>query len=70
MTLGEFRKYTALMSDDVELVANLGTLREKINTFNYIEDNTLDLCHSNYGEDDFQGIITAIAFINNKNFKL
>ena len=55
------------MSDDVELVANLGTLREKINTFNYIEDNTLDLCHSNYGEDDFQGIITAIAFLNNEN---
>ena len=63
MTLGEFRKYTASLPDNIELVANLGALREKINTFDTIEDNTLDLCYKNYDEADIMGIVRAITFL-------
>ena len=67
MTLGEFRKYTASLPDDIELVANLGTLREKINTFGTIEDNTLDLCYKNYDEADIMGILRALTFLSKKS---
>ena len=67
MTLGDFRKYTASLSDDVELVANLGTLREKINTFSTMEDNTLDLCYKNYDEADILGIARALTFLSKKS---
>lgn len=66
MTLGEFRKYTEKLSDDIELVANLGVLREKINTFGFTKNEkgkTLELCYSCYGEERLEGILRSITFL-------
>lgn len=66
MTLGDFRKYTEKLSDDIELVANLGTVSGEINTFDFINSEkgkTLMLCHSNYGEAHIMGIVRSITFL-------
>ena len=66
MTLGEFRKYTENLSDDIELVANLGVLREKINTFDFTKNEkgkTLELCYNCYGQERLEGILRSITFL-------
>jgi hypothetical protein len=62
MTLGEFRKYSEKLSDDIELVANLGIVREKINTFS-LKGKTLELCYSCYGQERLESILRSITIL-------
>ena len=55
MTLGEFRRYTETLPDDIEMVARIGEAKFAINTFVYVKPGRLDLANEAYGQSPLGG---------------
>lgn len=66
MTLGEFRKYTEKMRDDVELFYHHAGGYHPINTFYAPSNNKLALCYGSYMQDDMHGITEAMLILFDK----
>lgn len=69
MTLGEFRRYTEALPDDIEMVARIGDAKFAINTFVYVKPGRLDLANGVYGQSPLEGILKAVAFLSRYNKK-
>lgn len=65
MTLGEFRKYTKLLPDEVELCIGYGDGSFKASTFDTYGTNLI-LCTNMYGKDDIMQIYETIIKIGSK----
>ena len=67
MTLGDFRKYTEHLSDDIEIYyASQVAGQAPICTMEALGDNELLLATRNYGERNEMGILRAMAFLKKK----
>ena len=67
MTLGDFRKYTEHLSDDVKIYyASLAAGQAPICTMEASGDNELLLVTRNYGEHNEMGILRAMTFLKKK----
>lgn len=66
MTLGEFRKYTEHLSDDIKLSYYYAGGHFQIGTMNPIGNNTIEFASNNYGEDNIIGCLNVAAFLKKK----
>lgn len=66
MILGEFRKFTEHLSDDIELVYNHTSNIYKIQAMDNIDDNTICLGGDLYNEDNIMGSIRVSTFLKKK----
>jgi hypothetical protein len=66
MTLGEFRKYTEHLSDDIELYFNFGDDIKSINTMDICGDNGIQFISEIYDENPIMGKIRFASFLNKK----
>lgn len=67
ITLGDFRKYTEHLSDDIEIYyASQVAGQAPICTMEALGDNELLLATRNYGERDIMGIVRAMTFLKKK----
>ena len=67
MTLGDFRKYTEHLSDDIEIYyASQVSGQAPICTMEALGDNELLLATRNYGERNEMGILRVMAFLKKK----
>lgn len=69
MTLGDFRRYTEHLSDDIELKFAYAGGNEPIRTFSTEGNQTLVLVKSNWMVNDLEGIMQAITFLKRKEDK-
>lgn len=58
MTVGEFRQYTEKMRDDVDLMYH------HAGGYHPIGRDALVLCYGSYMQEDYIGIIEAMAMLN------
>lgn len=66
MTLGEFRKFTKDLNDDIKLTYGYAEGNFPICTMNPINDDTIKFVNSNYGEDHIMGCIRVATFLKKK----
>lgn len=66
MTLGEFRKFTEDLNDDIELTYHYAGSNFPIGTMNPIGDNTIEFASNNYGEDNIMGCVRVATFLKKK----
>ena len=67
ITLGQFRKITENLSDDIELHFNcLATGRTPICTMDAAGNDKLILASHHYGESFIDGILRAVVFLKKK----
>ena len=62
MTLGEFRKWTANLSDDVKLSFCYGGASFPIKAMDYEDENTIRLGGNLYAEKNIMGSIRVATF--------
>lgn len=66
MTLGEFRKWTADLSDDVEMFFSYGGGYDPIKAMDSINENTLCVGGNLYAEKNIMGSIRVATFCKKK----
>jgi hypothetical protein len=66
MTLGEFRKYTEHLSDDIELHFNFGDNVKSISTMDICGDNGIQFISEIYDENPIMGKIRVASFLKRK----
>lgn len=66
MTLGEFRKFTKHLSDDIKLTYCHAGGNYKIQAMDNIGDDTICLGGNLYDEDNIMGSIRVSAFLKKK----
>lgn len=66
MTLGEFRKWTADLSDDVEMFFSYGGAYEPIKAMDSLDENALGLGGDLYDDKNIMGSIRVATFCKKK----
>ena len=66
MTLGEFRKWTANLSNDIEMFFSYGNGYFPIKAMDCIDENTLYVGGDIYGEENIMGSIRIATFCKKK----
>lgn len=67
MTLGEFRKWTANLSDDIELAFSYGGASFPIKAMDCEDENTIRLGGNLYAEKNIMGSIRVATFCKKNN---
>lgn len=66
MTLGEFRKWTEKLSDDVQLNFSYGGGIFPIKAMDCVDENNIQLGDDIYGEDNIMGSVRVATFCKQK----
>lgn len=66
MTLGEFRKFTEHLSDDIELSYYYGGENIPINTMNTIGVRKIEFASGTYDTQHIEGCIKVATFLKKK----
>lgn len=66
MTLGEFRKFTEHLSDDIKLSYYYAGGNFPIGTMNPIGDDMIEFASNNYGEANIEGCCRVAVFCKKK----
>ena len=66
MTLGEFRKRTENLSDDIELKYYYGGGYHNIGAMDCLDENTISFSGGLYGEEPIMGSLRVQAFCKKK----
>ena len=68
MTLGEFRKWTENLSDDIELNLSYGGGIFPIKAMDCLNENAIQLGGDIYGEQNIMGAVRVATFCKQKEF--
>lgn len=66
MTLGEFRKWTDNLSDDVKLNFSYGSVKYPITAMDSIDENNIILGGNLYDEPNIMGSVRVATFCKKK----
>ena len=66
ITLGEFRKWTDNLSDDVKLNFSYGSVDYPVTAMDSIDKNNIVLGGDLYGEDNIMGSVRVATFCKQK----
>ena len=66
MTLGEFRKWTDNLSDDVKLNFSYGSVKYPITAMDSIDENNIILGRDLYDEANIMGSVRVATFCKKK----